>query len=229
MALTNADMRAGVHVCFLCGREGADTVEHVVPRSLYPGPLGDDAITAPAHEACNQTTARAEETFRNHVGLGATERENPVFEAALRSLGRGRAAGLRAEFVRHMQPAERGGGFIGMNADRVLWVLAKIMKGLVYEATGEILKPRDIRWAFAHIGIATLRRMAPPPEPPFARDVPRVLQAFWYSEPETPVLALVRMYGNDEAIYSVTAFPTKRRATWWAAGARALVWPTDNV
>ena len=38
-------------VCWLCGREGADTVDHVIPRAR--GGDGSDANLRAAHGACN--------------------------------------------------------------------------------------------------------------------------------------------------------------------------------
>lgn len=40
-------------VCWLCGLPGADTADHVIPKSLN-GAVYDLANLAPAHSACNK-------------------------------------------------------------------------------------------------------------------------------------------------------------------------------
>lgn len=40
-------------VCWLCGDRGADTVDHVLPRSLYPELAEDISNLRPAHRSCN--------------------------------------------------------------------------------------------------------------------------------------------------------------------------------
>lgn len=46
---------AASDVCWLCGKSGATTVDHVIPVS-HGGPLRDPANLRPAHLSCN--TAR---------------------------------------------------------------------------------------------------------------------------------------------------------------------------
>ena len=50
-ALTQATLARFGTVCHLCGREGATTADHIVPRSMG----GDDALDnlRPAHNRCN--------------------------------------------------------------------------------------------------------------------------------------------------------------------------------
>lgn len=42
-------------ICHLCGRDGADTVDHVIPRSLRPDLAHDLANLRPAHRSCNSS------------------------------------------------------------------------------------------------------------------------------------------------------------------------------
>ena len=42
-------------VCWLCGKPGADTVDHVLPLSLYPELAHDMSNLRPAHIACNSS------------------------------------------------------------------------------------------------------------------------------------------------------------------------------
>lgn len=47
-----AQVLAVSDVCHLCGKPGADTVDHVIPLSLGGPPL-DPANLRPAHSRCN--------------------------------------------------------------------------------------------------------------------------------------------------------------------------------
>jgi 5-methylcytosine-specific restriction endonuclease McrA len=41
------------NVCHLCGKGGADTVDHVIPLSVAPELAHDMANLRPAHKSCN--------------------------------------------------------------------------------------------------------------------------------------------------------------------------------
>lgn len=40
-------------ICWLCGQAGADTVDHILPISLYPELAHDMSNLRPAHRSCN--------------------------------------------------------------------------------------------------------------------------------------------------------------------------------
>jgi 5-methylcytosine-specific restriction endonuclease McrA len=40
-------------ICWLCGKPGADTVDHVLPLSIYPELAHDIGNLRPAHQRCN--------------------------------------------------------------------------------------------------------------------------------------------------------------------------------
>lgn len=48
-----AHVLAANDVCWLCGRPGADTVDHVVPTSVEPRLALDVTNMRPAHHGCN--------------------------------------------------------------------------------------------------------------------------------------------------------------------------------
>jgi 5-methylcytosine-specific restriction endonuclease McrA len=48
-----AEVLAASRVCWLCGHDGADTVDHVVPLSLRPDLAHDRNNLRPAHRSCN--------------------------------------------------------------------------------------------------------------------------------------------------------------------------------
>lgn len=55
-------------VCHLCGRAGADTVDHIVPRSVAPELMWDMDNAVPAHLSCNSSRQDMPltEWFRRH-------------------------------------------------------------------------------------------------------------------------------------------------------------------
>ena len=42
-------------ICWLCGKPGADTVDHVLPLSVYPELAHDIGNLRPAHQRCNSS------------------------------------------------------------------------------------------------------------------------------------------------------------------------------
>lgn len=49
-------------VCWLCGTPGADTIDHVLPLSIYPELAHDLSNLRPAHKSCNSSKGAG----RNH-------------------------------------------------------------------------------------------------------------------------------------------------------------------
>lgn len=45
-------------ICHLCGREGADTVDHIVPRSVRPDLSFVVSNGRPAHKTCNSSRGK---------------------------------------------------------------------------------------------------------------------------------------------------------------------------
>lgn len=213
-------MRGGAERCYLCGEPGADTVDHVVPQCLYPGPMGDP-LKAPAHLACNKTTTKQETTFGNLLSIAYMEEGDRNFDKAMRSLRRPEAKGLLADFVSRMRERP-GGGEIGSPPGHATWVLAKITKGLVYDGSGAIVHPRDVRWVARGLSDADLTKLNPPP-PQHSKNVPNVLDAFWCCTPKLPVHAYLRFYGRG--IYRVTAIRSTEVLKVRDWGAVMLRWP----
>ena len=44
---------AGNDICWLCGKPGADTVDHILPLSKFPELAHDLGNLRPAHRSCN--------------------------------------------------------------------------------------------------------------------------------------------------------------------------------
>jgi hypothetical protein len=144
--------------CYLCGKEGADTTEHVVPRCLFPGKLPQDVPTLPAHLACNKFTELHEEAFRNHIATAIPEGNPglPLWNATRRAIQRPEAAGMRRDFYNKIvsrmlvdpDGVQRPSPVHLMDDERCDWVIAKIVKGLFTLQTGELLLPKNVRWRF---------------------------------------------------------------------------------
>lgn len=220
---SKVQMRRGELLCFLCGERGADTVEHVVPQCLYPGPLGEP-VQAPAHRACNATTTKQEESFRNLLAASAaTPAESPLFDKMLRSLDRPQAKGMRADFQKRMRPLPDGSGIIGIPDGHSTWVLAKIVKGLAFLELGAILRPSAVRWVARRISAENFAKIDPAPTQ-YRTEIPPVLEAAWSRiMPEVPAHAYLRFYGK--VIFGVTALPATRHFAIREWGALMLAWP----
>jgi hypothetical protein len=135
--------------CYLCGGEGADTREHVIPKALYTKPAPSNLIVLPAHFACNNGMSKDEErvVYAWAACRPGAPLVDPLYEKALRALLRPQAAGLRASFLENVLPLDESGGHVlqipGLS---VPYVLAKIVKGLLYRETGHVLDLQSKWW-----------------------------------------------------------------------------------
>ena len=142
--------------CYLCGEQGADTTEHVIPRCLYPANLPNDAVTLPAHARCNRFSMKDEEAFRNHIA-GAIPASHPahvLWDKTWRAIQRPEASGMKQVYYRDMISIPIEGSALHrpvvarIRTDRVERVLAKIVKGLFFRTTEELMPGADILWRF---------------------------------------------------------------------------------
>jgi hypothetical protein len=143
--------RLSVKDCYLCGKplEGPTSADHVPPKLFFPDTKGLDLLTIPTHPGCNLAYQLDEEYFV-HTLLPMT---------------RGSAAGDAQHFrIRAKMKAGKNVALVNMVMDefknkvggvhlpatrvaklidhyrfhRVLW---KVIRGLHYHHTGEILPP----------------------------------------------------------------------------------------
>lgn len=148
-------------ICYLCGLLGADTTEHVLPRCLYPNQkkLPDNVLTLPAHLECNRQTAKDEEAFRDFISpsLASHEVGHSLWDRTWRGIHRPAAARYQATYYRSIiSRFERDdcGKRVAvplattLQAERVHWVLAKIVKGLFTAMTGELIPNSQVCWDF---------------------------------------------------------------------------------
>lgn len=54
-------------LCYLCGKEGADTKDHIPPRGIFPLKPKGQLMTVPAHRECNAKFQTDDELFRNII------------------------------------------------------------------------------------------------------------------------------------------------------------------
>jgi len=131
-------------LCYLCGKPGKLTREHVVPRSLFLKPLPSNMITEPAHRHCNQSYAKDEEYFR--FALTSEERtyeqqvagqvwDQKVFPGLQHSP---KFANRILSQLHDVELHSPGGLYIGRatavygEQDRIQRVINKIARGLLY-------------------------------------------------------------------------------------------------
>lgn len=147
MATTKDDKE----LCTYCGREGADTTDHVIPKNLFAEPKPSNLITVPAHFSCNQETQKDEEYFMAvlHFGpAGVTRVGKKLWEQKLRRTYR-KNQGLRAAVVNSFRRVNvmtpmglYAGTRLGISVDwkRFNRVISKIVRGLYYFEYNEILR-----------------------------------------------------------------------------------------
>ncbi len=151
-------------ICYLCGRSGADTNDHVPPRAfLGKGNYkGTPRITLPAHQLCNRQFSGDEEYLRDllapsseHLSLPGAE---TVIEKSDRSRWRPAGFKRRQEFLRYARVIETrspSGLFLGkalgvpFDSERVNRVGRKIARGIIYHDSGAILEDASV--GCAHI------------------------------------------------------------------------------
>jgi hypothetical protein len=214
--------------CYLCGKEGAKAGnrEHFVPRSFFEHkklpPLGAEPL--PAHAECNSSTTKDEErvgivwaTVRP-LDLGSEER----YARALRAVKHVKAAGLRNSFLHNMRKLPIGGE-VRIPGHSVHYVIAKMVRGIIYRATGHVYGP-CVRW---YIRMTALDMMVA--EEGEIVEVPGVLTAKFVVDPDDQdtSMCFVAMYGLH--FFAAFTFPegTGALGTDEAIGANAvpLNWP----
>jgi hypothetical protein len=109
-------------------------------------------LTLPAHESCNKSTEKDEESVMVLLGASMHGRDRPgnfLAEKAVRALRRPEAPGLRADFLSRMIHLGAAGGAIGIPEGRMTRVLAKIAKGVLFKNEGRLVPQGNPWWSFA--------------------------------------------------------------------------------
>lgn len=138
-------------LCVYCGVQEATTVDHVPPQNLFSRPLPGNIAKIPSCEGCNLGASKDDEYFRLTVALRhdiAHPDAAVAREAAIRSLHRSQAPGLRASLLREMREAEvrtPAGLYLGrattyhVDTDRLDSVVRRVTRGLFYKTLGRPL------------------------------------------------------------------------------------------
>lgn len=150
-------------ICYLCGKEGIMTDDHVPPRCLAPETDNSVFYKLPAHDPCNKALSVHEGRFRDYVTAyandGVPEAED-AFAKMQRNFARGkdeRGGALNCDYYRlynnvvfdinRIGEAQTPGGilissFVGIKPPTDLdykAVLIKIARGLHYYHNQEII------------------------------------------------------------------------------------------
>jgi len=70
-----ARKRRSSRLCYLCGKAGADSRDHVPPRGIFPKLPRGNLITVPAHKACNEAFSEDDEALRNVIIAASSRSE----------------------------------------------------------------------------------------------------------------------------------------------------------
>lgn len=142
-----------IPLCVYCGLRQATTVDDIPPRCLFGRPLPTTLVKVPSCLPCNNGASMDDEhlrnmlSFRHDVDHADAEAAR---EAALRSLVRPEAPGLRAAFLRSVREVELrtpAGLYLGragvydVDVARVDRVVERIVMGLLYGETRKPLPP----------------------------------------------------------------------------------------
>jgi hypothetical protein len=139
--------------CVYCGLREATTEDHIPPRCLFGSPLPSTLIKVPSCFPCNNGASKDDEYFRTILSF-RHDIDHPDAEAArqaaIRSLTRPEAPGLRAAFLESMREVEvrtqaglvlgRAGAY-DVDVPRVDRVVRRVVMGLLYGETGTSLPP----------------------------------------------------------------------------------------
>jgi hypothetical protein len=68
------------NLCYLCGKMGADSKDHVPPKGMFDIENDTQRLTLPAHRECNSSFANDEEYFRDVIIQQAVALNNPYSE-----------------------------------------------------------------------------------------------------------------------------------------------------
>lgn len=144
-------------ICFLCGKEGADTREHVIAKCLLPEvpPAGTNRLTVATHRSCNAEYAKDEEYLRDLVAdyaAGFPDGKGLASKRS-RSLVRDASAKYRKKLFKGSVPADimtPSGLYVGKgqavrgDGARIDSVGIKIARGVIFADKGAFVPTSSI-------------------------------------------------------------------------------------
>jgi len=97
-------------LCFICGKNGSDTLDHIPPKGLFLDKYSKNLLTLPAHYKCNNSFSKDDEYFRDNVVLAScssSKHANELFDTKIiRAFHREQAKGYRQSFIDEMSSVE---------------------------------------------------------------------------------------------------------------------------
>lgn len=144
-------------ICYLCGKLGADSKDHVPPKGLLPAGnyRGQQRITVPAHKSCNSSASGDEEYLRDVLIQEAALLNLPEASTLSDKVWRAWSKSGWNRYQRFLENARLvqlrtpSGIYAGratavnVDRDRVKAVGIKIFRGIVYHDTGAFLGETD--------------------------------------------------------------------------------------
>ena len=195
--------------CAYCGSSGAKTVDHVIPRSLYPSSMGSSVqrLTVPCCEVCNKSWSDDEAHFRTMLTLAgkanavATELWTGKVARGFREVdGKRRFLDVWAHMEAVQTPVGERHKIYPGSDPRFIRVLRKIVRGLHYHHKLGDPVPDDM------VGADLLRYPAPEeitevmPLYDFGRDVFEYQFETFDQFPDIPMSSgwLLTFFGNKK-------------------------------
>jgi hypothetical protein len=148
-----ASVNAPANICYVCGRPGANSRDHVIPASFFLQPRPTNLVTLPAHLSCHN---RLSEDYARAIlaGMSDTTTARRVSEIHVRwSLVKSDLKGtkLRRDLIRTLEPRVEfrspEGLILGhapavrFDRNRMYPMLEKMVRGLYHHHTGWFLAP----------------------------------------------------------------------------------------
>lgn len=145
-------------ICYLCGKTGADSKDHVPPKGLLPAGSNDyQRITVYAHRLCNSNESEDEEYLRDlllpeAIQYGFSDAEE-TYQKVWRAWSKPAGWKRYKEFMKTAIPLTTQtssgiytGKAVGVIPDekRVISVARKIVKGIVFYDASAIVPSSDI-------------------------------------------------------------------------------------
>lgn len=145
---------AKIQLCFICGKVGADSVDHVPPKGVFLFRTSD-LITVPAHIDCNKASELDDEYFRLAITTMALqysqEAESLFDQKIMKRLQEPKKWKFRKSISNDMVKIDvhsPAGIYLGkkdammIDSKRILRVINRIARGLYYNYHKEVL-PTD--------------------------------------------------------------------------------------
>ncbi len=158
-------------LCVYCDAEPSATMDHVVPKSLFPRPLPAEMVTVPACQRCNNEKSRDDDYLRDMLVIDIENTLHPVAQRLLagemsRSARRNRSLIARdiasKGAIRPMH--SMGGIFLGqfpcvpLDEVRVNRLFARITRGLYYKVSGCRRLPQNCEFEVRRVDRFRLRQ-----------------------------------------------------------------------